>query len=378
MVGTSALAVAGASGLLKLVRQEGATTWVFPEAKPTKAAKPAKPRASPSSSAVSQKKMEFEHDAAYGECVGTLRWSERDAFPVLSPWHLSPNSTPPTLVGWRDYLEMRLASDASGTIKVEPPMIDGLSYPLSLVFALQKLRLSPPQPGPLFLLIVGASSKAEERLMRETSYWHELLHFFPKAKLELVFVGPEIAAASHGKRTEHAGGRLTSRCFHGTLGELLNAEPRHNSDDTIVVGYNTGMGNASAGMAKGGFALMTGWLPDLIALLRLGLVAVFTCANDYSDLRGELVIFSKLLHAQVVLPPQRNPFKAATVVRESHELDKCEWSCSSCFLYAVCGREEGAPSLPPPGDAAALEELKKLVRKTGKMLAQTQTPSAVP
>ena len=94
---------------------------------------------------------------------------------------------PPALSGWRKYLEMRLANtaDASGTLRIEPPMIDGLSYPLSLVFALQQLRLRPPQPGPLQLLLVGASSKAEERLMRETTYWHELLHYFPGANLEL-------------------------------------------------------------------------------------------------------------------------------------------------------------------------------------------------
>ena len=68
---------------------------------------------------------------------------------------------------------------------------------------------------------------------------------------------------------------------------------------------------------------------------------------------------------------------AATVVRESNELERCEWSCSSCFLYAVCGREEGAPPLPPPGPGGE-EELKKSLKKVGKALARTQTPSAVP
>ena len=207
--------------------------------------------------------------------------------------------------------------------------------------------------------------------------WHELLHFFPAARLELVFVGPEIAPASHNRRTSH-GPRLSARRFHGTLGELLRAEPQHTAESSIVVGYNTGFGNASSGMAKGGFALMTSWLPDLLAVLRLGLVAIFTCANDYSDLRGELAIMKSVLHAQLVLPPSRNPFKAATVVRETHESDVCEWSCSSCFLYAVCGRDEGAPALPAAGDREAEEELKRTLRTMGKMLAKTQTPSAVP
>ena len=51
-------------------------------------------------------------------------------------------------------------------------------------------------------------------------------------------------------------------------GELLRVES-HTAEDTIVVGFNTGMGNASAGMAKGGFQLMQSWLPDLVDLLRL-------------------------------------------------------------------------------------------------------------
>lgn len=134
------------------------------------------------------------------------------------------------------------------------------------------------------------------------------------------------------------------------------------------------MGNASEGMAKGGYALMQSWLPDLIAMLRLGLVAIFTCANDYSDLRGELSIFNTL-HAELILPPQRNPFKAATVVRES-DAAKCEWSCSSCFYYAVCGRADDAPPLPKPG--ADLGDLRKALKKMAKKLSQTQTVSAVP
>ena len=368
-----AIVVAAKSQLLKLTRVDGETRWIFADAAPKKP-KPQKPPPD------AKPKMDFEHDAAYGECVGTLRWSEKDAFPKLAAWPLPAGTPPPALSGWRKYLEMRLANtaDASGTLRIEPPMIDGLSYPLSLVFALQQLRLRPPQPGPLQLLLVGASSKAEERLMRETTYWHELLHYFPGANLELVFVGPEINTRDHGKKTQH-GPRLVARCFHGTLGDLLRAEPnRHSPEQSIVVGFNPGFGNCSDGMAKGGFALMSSWLPDLCDILRLGLVAVFTCANDYSDLRGELALWQTLLHADLVLQAQRNPFKAATVVRESNELEVCEWSCSSSYVYAVCGREDGAPPLPSVGDKAAEEALKKEMRKMAKKLAKSQAPSQVP
>ena len=115
--------------------------------------------------------------------------------------------------------------------------------------------------------------------------------------------------------------------------------------------------------------------PDLAEMLRREMVCIFTCANDYSDLKGELLVF-QLLGAQLVLKPQRSPFKAATIVRapgsEKSANGGVEWSCSSCFLYAVRGRTEGAPPLVE--GPALLSALKKLAKHHKK----TQTPSEVP
>jgi len=243
-------------------------------------------------------------------------------------------------------------------------MLDGLSYPLTLVHAMRLLRLQPPRPGPFVVLVIGASSKAEERLLRDSNYWEELLYFLPGTAVELVFVGPEIEPAYAGQRIER--GRLVGRCFRGTLGQLLQAEPHHTPDSTLVVGFNTGMGS-------GLYPLMSSWLPDLLALLRHGFVAVFSCANDYSDLKGELMVFHELLRANVIVPPRLNPFKAATVVRED-DREQCEWSCSSSFLYVVRGRTDGALPLPPPGD----EALENALRKLAKKHKRTQVPSQVP
>ena len=105
------------------------------------------------------------------------------------------------------------------------------------------------------------------------------------------------------------------------------------------------------------------------------MVAIFTCANDYSDLRGEMLVF-KLLQARLVSSPQRCPFKAATIVRapssERSANGGVEWSCSSCYLYAVRGRTEGAPPLVE--GPTLLSALKKLAKQHKK----TQTPSEVP
>ncbi|KAL3902520.1 MAG: hypothetical protein SGPRY_012036, partial [Prymnesium sp.] len=287
----------------------------------------------------------------------------------------------------------RLPADASGSIRVEPPMLDGLSYPLTLARALLSLRLKPPPL--LTILVIGASSKAEERLLHDSNYWEELLLYLPHS-MELLFVGPEIAPASHRKRFERAG--LRGRAFRGTLGQLLREEPSLTPHNSIAVGFNTGnclphphpsshpiapkllrshspqltptLTLNTIGMGSGLYPLMSSWLPDLLSLLHCGMVAIFSCANDYSDLKGELKVW-QLLHANLILPPTPNPFKAATVVREDAR-ERCEWSCSSCFVYAICGRTTDAPPM------ASDEELQSALRKLARKHKRTQTPSDVP
>eukprot|EP00962_Isochrysis_galbana_P023298 scaffold7011_cov112-Isochrysis_galbana.AAC.28 len=150
--------------------------------------------------------------------------------------------------------------------------------------------------------------------------------------------------------------------FRGTLGEFLASEPTIHSENTLIVGFNTGMGS-------GLWPLMRSWLTDLLAILRGGFIALFTCANDFSDLRGETLVW-ELLHARFLISPQRNPFKAATIVHEPRADASAdpEWSCSSCFLYAVCGRDEGAPPLPAPGGEGQLE--RKMLKLANHLVAR--------
>jgi hypothetical protein len=65
-------------------------------------------------------------------------------------------------------------------------------------------------------------------------------------------------------------------------------------------------------MGGGGGALARGWAPDLVEMLRrTDVPAVFTAANDYADLKGELAVF-KALGARFIVDPRVNPFKAFT------------------------------------------------------------------
>jgi hypothetical protein len=85
------------------------------------------------------------------------------------PSSLSRESASAELLGgWRTYLQGRLPPDPSGSVRVEPPMLDGLSYPLTLLLAMRSLGLLAPDCKAQLrrVLVIGASSRAEERLVR--------------------------------------------------------------------------------------------------------------------------------------------------------------------------------------------------------------------
>lgn len=268
--------------LLVRLRAGACTAWAFGDAescrldtaKPKQAAAAAAQASLPALSADARKQpvtkagLGFVETPQPGQCVGTLRWDDGKSFPPLPPPPWSPREAPPAIGrGWRDYIEIRVPPDAGGTIRIEPPMLDGCSYPLSLLHAMQMLKLRPPSHDPLTILIIGASSKAEARLLHASNYWLELAHFLPAATLRLVFVGPEIDTSSVAP--EQLTPRLSAECVRGTLGELLRARPELDASNAVVVGFNTGMGN-------GLLALTQSWLPDLCDIARKELVAIFT------------------------------------------------------------------------------------------------------
>jgi len=76
------------------------------------------------------------HHGRAGEYVGTFRWSDATNFPKMPPY---PQGRAP-LVGWQEFIGFRLDDDSEEPISVEPAMLDGLSFPLSLARATAQLR----------------------------------------------------------------------------------------------------------------------------------------------------------------------------------------------------------------------------------------------
>jgi hypothetical protein len=71
---------------------------------------------------------------------------------------------------------------------------------------------------------------------------------------------------------------------------------------------------------------------------------IFTCANDYADLKGEVGVMQHILGAKFVIQPSENPFSfASTLVSNSVSSNKPaeaaaqDYSRGNAFLYAVQG-----------------------------------------
>lgn len=88
-------------------------------------------------------------------------------------------------------------------------------------------------------------------------------------------------------------------------------------------------------MASGDARLQESWRRDVETLLDTGLLAIFTCANDYLDLRNERALMSSL-GALFLLEPRENPFAAATTLHPPGNRE--EYTRANAFMYAVRGR----------------------------------------
>lgn len=362
-------------GLVLVQLKAGGTAWAF-------ATDVSRRRMPPMSMAAQQRgpggnegacSSGLDDSAEPGLAVGTLRWKKTFQFPPLDrpSWGTSP---PERLENWPTYTAARKLHLNDQEKKAA--LIDGLSFPLSLLWAWEQLALEAPQHLPtlgeeLTIVLIGASQKAEERLLYETSYWQELLHYprvFPAPlRLKLLLAGHEISR--HGDERIWTP-RLRSACFRGSVGNALRAH-KCEPGSAILVGYNTGCGS-------GIDSVMAGWALDLHAALDTGYLAFFTCANDYADLKGELALHVAL-KSREALQSRKNPFPGMVIVngpvasRDKDGNEVMHWYRANDSLYAVRGLH---PTRTATGRSP--QELLEDVKKVARWLRKTEEISPRP
>ena len=133
------------------------------------------------------------------EYLGTFRWKRSLKFPVLPKVTNEISYT--TLTKWGDFINNRLTSKT-----FEPYIIDALSYPVSIIYAINSVvQLNEyitkdilEQQEEINVLILGASNKTECRIAMESNYFDEIYYFFiqmtnnKNIKINLYFVGEEV------------------------------------------------------------------------------------------------------------------------------------------------------------------------------------------
>ena len=113
---------------------------------------------------------------------------------------------------------------------------------------------------------------------------------------------------------------VRAQCFCGTGGDFVKEHPEtlergwktkesggptRRWSQTVFVAFNPGFGSGNG-------ELMFSWAQDLRLLCAKGALLICTCANDYSDLRGETTLLNAFIGARYVVVPQRCPFQAAS------------------------------------------------------------------
>ena len=248
----------------------------------------------------------------------------------------------------QEFINFRLPADGEGNTVVEPTLLDGLSFPLTFLWAVFKAGLRTALPAlaterRLTVVVMGGSERAEERLLLQTTYFQEISAYFPGVAVHLILSGPEMSRAGHKATKAWSGLRVTR--FRGTAGDVMRELPEAFEGPCVAVGFNTGFGSGDA-------RLVASWKGDLRRLQDRGVPVVFTCANDYNDLRKETKILQEGFQFDYLLKPTPSPFKALTTYHLSGELDT-SWTCANSWVYVVRGAGAGAAGAATGGAPAA-------------------------
>lgn len=295
-----------------------------------------------------------------GMYSGSFRWKETKRFPPLPVGSHGPVEL---RNGWQGYLASRSDDrcDLVATATSDPSMLDALSFPVTLLYLVKLLELQTFAGDGAAevknVLVIGASRKAEQRVFAITDYWGEIARSFPSHRVNLVFIGPEVEQDAVGAQPDARDDKtsLTVVPFRGTFGEFQQSRAFEtcNATNTVIIGYNTGFGSF---VGENDYQLLLSWLPDLYAIADSGIPAIFTCANDYSDMNGEFAVQSRVVGAEMLLLPQQNPFSAASHLHEEGKQETA-WSRASSFLYVIQGYDSSRRIHLDPSDSKVIEKV---------------------
>jgi len=279
---------------------------------------------------------------------GTFRWKQN--YQLASLPRATSHVEQFNYESWGTYFFSRTSSRPAGALLVQQvqsnlSIIDCLSFPLSIAYACSKSNIIKRTStlDKLTIICLGCSSKAEERVLRETNSWEHLSSYlYQVAQIDLYLVGPEMSTTEQAfaQGHENTGNNLNAFTFKGTSIDFFRSNPSLLSNGgCIVIGFNCGFGNFENPL-PGRYDLMLNWLPDLKFLTSTRLPLFFFCANDYADLKGEVLLMNQFLGATFTVTPQENPFSFASTLIPTGGSTASKYplysSLSVCVGLSVC------------------------------------------
>lgn len=312
-----------------------------------------------------QQQYEIDEELDGSGYSGTFRWKASSSLPNMPPISRLSSLLEPFQLnldrGWRNYFLSRgqyssfpgaIDSDDAGDYLVNYALknlclVDCMSFPLTIAHILSRCNgfdgtTSLGKYKTINILCTGCSQRAEERILRQTNAFEELLFLLPGFQhINLWLIGPEISETKPLiRKFSYNDRKISFNLFQGGMGQFFRSNSSYLSGNSVVFGFNCGFGNFENPLPKK-FDLLLSWISDLFFLTGTQLPLFFTCANHYADVSGEISIMYHILGASLILLPQENSFSfASTLIPPETQWgskggEPTEFSRGNSYFYGV-------------------------------------------
>ncbi len=272
---------------------------------------------------------------------GTFRWKKSKKLPNMPSKATMNNKKISLKSSWKQYLLSRGDSQFLQLVLADLCYIDCLSSVVTVSKLINNLNIENLHE--IHLVIMGCSEKFEERILRETNIWEELLinHASSIDLIHLYIVGPEISQNQQFNRVNYGEKIMITHLFKGTAIQFFRSNTALlGGDNTICIGLNCGYGNFENKGSRQ-YDLLLSWLPDLYFLSATKIPLFFTTANDYADLVGEVTVMKYILQANFIMKPQENTFSFATTLIPPNSSNGSDYCRGNSFCYGVQSCKKG-------------------------------------
>ncbi|KAK2957083.1 hypothetical protein BLNAU_7913 [Blattamonas nauphoetae] len=281
-------------------------------------------------------------------CIGPKPAQQRPTMSIS----FEPLERQITLSTWEHYFSTRniFSTPLSPSSYQDPHVLhlsEGLSFSLTILFALQQMHITPSVglERPNFIYIVGANNAMEQAQVTDKNLgkhcWAEIGKFYPKSQFGIILIGPDISSELESK-VEIVAGNVFCTFVRAHFDEYIENErmlrgDRPDEKPLIIAMFNPGFGivgeesNIQDQSLQSDDAIKpdttrptedieviqrTGWRRSMNVLMALETPVIATILNETDDLEHTKQFLSEYIQSEDSLPFIPNPFASLRVLRK--------------------------------------------------------------